>query len=420
MSEQNTTATDQHLEPTPPNAWYRSPVKLMFAIYLATSFGFLVPMLKAITPIDDSYQSIAGDTVGGDFSVFYIAGKMASQGSYSALYQADTFAARREKIFSPLDGAMLYFNYPPTALLLFTPFSKLPYMLAYGLWIVLLLTCAACTIYAFTKNRIITAAALLSPAFLWCIVTGQLGFLVTALMGSGLYMLNKGNKMTAGMLFGLLIIKPHLALALPICMIATKQWRVIFGGILSASLAVLISLFIFGPEAWIALATQLTSNVTGHLNANGNIADRIPTIFVTLVHLTHNTTLATTLHTIGAVVAIMITAYVWRTSSDTTARLITLIITPALISPYYFDYDLTGIGLIFAVMMVEASKIEPRKFELVALTWLWLVSFFMLLGKINIGFTGPVFLLGLLAYALYRATEIQFNSKAATPREITA
>lgn len=410
MTTQKTTETSQQLKPAPFLKWYRSPIKLMFALYLATSIGFLAPTLKSLIPVDNTFQSMAGETAGGDFSVFYIAGLMVSDERYDTLYQADSFAAAREKIFSPLDGGKLFFNYPPTAFLLFLPMSKLPYIPAYSLWIILMLTGTALTVYAFTRSKLLTAAALMSPAFLWCIITGQIGFLTTIIMGSGLYMLTKGHKMTAGMLLGLLIIKPHVALALPICLIATKQWRTIFGGIISSVTLTLISLLLFGPEAWTALTTQLSNNVTGHLSAHGDIAERIPTLFVTMMRLTDNETISTSIHALGAIIAIVATAYIWRRSYDTTARLITLFITPALITPYYFDYDLTGLGLVFAVLMMQASTNNPKTSELIALAGIWVISVFMLIGKINLLFTGPVFLFGLLYYAFYRAQE--------TPRRV--
>lgn len=133
------------------------------------------------------------------------------------------------------------------------------------------------------------------------------------------------------------------------------------------------------------------------------------------MHLTDNKTLAAILHSIGALVAIGTTVYIWRNSSDTTARLITLFVVPALISPYYFDYDLTGIGLIFALMMAEASKKEPRKFDLIALTGLWTITIFMLIGKINFVFTGPIFLLALLYYATIRATKSPTAQQSRNP-----
>ncbi len=395
--------------------WYRSPAKLMLALYLAASIGFLVPTVKSIIPINDSYQSVAGETAGGDFSVFYIGGKMAAQGNFSDLYHGDTFTSEREKKFADLDGGKLYFNYPPTALLLFAPFSTLDYMQAYSLWVILLLVGTALTIYSFTKSKILTLAALVNPAFLWCIITGQLGFLAAILMGTGLFALHKGKKLTAGMVWGLLIIKPHLALALPIAMIATREWRTIIGGTISSSMMIVLSLLIFGPEAWSPFYEQLLSNVAGHLSANAEIAQRIPTIFVSLSNLTVSGTLAAILHSVGALVAMAVTVLIWRKSDDTIARLLTLFITPALISPYYFDYDLTGLGLVFALMIAVALKNTGLKIDLVALVGVWLISFFMLIGKINIGFLGPVFLITLMGYAHYRAKD-----KAALPIENTA
>lgn len=408
MTTQKTTETSQRLKPASLSKWYRSPAKLMFALYLAASVGFLVPTVKSIIPIDDRYQSMAGETAGGDFSVFYTAGKLASDPDYNLgdLYHFHSFGNERRKIFANLEGGKLYFNYPPTALLLFTPFGKMSYMTAYSMWVLLLLTGTALTIHAFTKNKVLTAAALLSPAFLWCIITGQLGFLTTILMGSGLLMLQKEKPLSAGLLFGLLIFKPHLALALPIAFLATRQWRVIMGGIISTFGMILLSLIVFGPEVWNAFGTQFATNVTGHLlSMDNSIVERIPTIFVTTMHLSGNEILSSLLHIIGAIAAIWVTATIWRNSHDTTARLITLFVTPAFISPYYFDYDLTGLGLVFAILMVHVYKNKPKNSELLALCGIWVINVFMLLGKINMLFTGPVFLIGLLYYAFYRAQE---------------
>ena len=62
------------------------------------------------------------------------------------------------------------------------------------------------------------------PALVITIRCGQNGFLTGALIGLGLFYLRKGSSL-AGLPLGLMVIKPHLAVAFAVYAIATRRWK---------------------------------------------------------------------------------------------------------------------------------------------------------------------------------------------------
>ena len=69
------------------------------------------------------------------------------------------------------------------------------------------------------------SAVLASPAVFINAMFGQNGALTAALLIGGLLMPRRSGLILAGILFGLLTIKPHLGILVPFCLIASRNWR---------------------------------------------------------------------------------------------------------------------------------------------------------------------------------------------------
>src|SRR5437763_11191182 len=71
-----------------------------------------------------------------DFTIFYGAGKIVSQGMAHRLYDRDLQYQVQEQFTHNVETrkAALPYNHPPFEALLFVPFSHLPYLQAYLLW----------------------------------------------------------------------------------------------------------------------------------------------------------------------------------------------------------------------------------------------------------------------------------------------
>ena len=83
------------------------------------------------------------------------------------------------------------------------------------------------------------------------IVAGQNAFLTAAILGSGLTLLDRRPRL-AGAILGLIVVKPHLALVVPIALVITERWIVLFCAGASALGLLAFSYGIFGWDVWAA------------------------------------------------------------------------------------------------------------------------------------------------------------------------
>lgn len=87
------------------------------------------------------------------------------------------------------------------------------------------------------------------PPVIVTLTHGQTAFLVAALLGGGLLLVEK-RPWLAGVLIGLATIKPQFGLLVPLALLASGQWRVIAGAAVSALALAGLSALAFGPQVW--------------------------------------------------------------------------------------------------------------------------------------------------------------------------
>ena len=91
--------------------------------------------------------------------------------------------------------------------------------------------------------------AVLTPAALMNIWAGHYGFLIGALFLLGWERLDK-RPWLAGLLFGLLLIKPHLAILVPLVLLLRAQWSALLSGALTVAVLVAATSAIYGWGVW--------------------------------------------------------------------------------------------------------------------------------------------------------------------------
>ncbi len=287
----------------------------------------------------------------------------------------------------------------------FAPLAMFDYDTALYLWISVGVFGFVAVMQMLIKNWLVTIIACGSPLFLWGLATGQTGLISAAILVAGYLVRERGNPFLAGLVFGCLIFKPHMALALPFCFIATRDWKVILGGIASAISIIIMSYCIFGAEAWVEFFASFSDNSSYNLMVKSQLYERIPSIFVTALGFFHTLTLAISMHVIGSLLAIAVCIHIWRTSNDHFAKLTCLFITPALISPYFFDYDLASVGILFGLLLLETIRKKQLDWHFIALLGIWLMGISIFTTRLNGLSLGPVFLIGLMIYAILRTRE---------------
>lgn len=189
--------------------------------------------------------------VRNDFRLAYAAALIGIKSGYSHLYD---LAAQKSAIESLGAGFNPQpFISPPPLAWLATPFLLLPFQAAVVLWTLLLLAALCWTWYLLApRGEVVRPAhlALLLGVFpvAFSVMVGQPGALVAAAVATAWWLMRKDHPVWAGLGLSLIILKPQLALLVPVCLLVSGHART-FGAWLVASLLIgLVALALLGPD----------------------------------------------------------------------------------------------------------------------------------------------------------------------------
>lgn len=323
-----------------------------------------------------------------DFISFWGAAKLAWAGTPALAYDQAALHAVQSQA-AAFDGGKMPFPYAPAFLLLVLPFAILPFPLAMALWSVVTLA-----IYAVVARRFAPRLGWLAVAFppVFAIAAiGQNGFLTAALFLGGLALLHRGRRFAAGLLLGCLILKPQLALMLPVAMLAGREWRVIAGAMVSSVAVLLVGLVAFGAAASRAWLDQLPLYV--QIGRDGLVGwHKFVSVYAAGRQGGLPENLAFALHGATALIAAILVARMWRSDAEPMAKAAVLGAATMLASPYVYLYD--------ALVLIPAFVwLVERRAPVAQVGCLWLLPILTIAqhahgGPIN---TGPLLPLALLA-----------------------
>jgi len=194
------------------------------------------------------------DPLGGDFVSFYAASKMALSGHAADVWKPALHAAAEDTLFHGPHGYMAFF-YPPPYLLLCTPLALLPYGWSLLIWIGGTAAAGLFALRAVLQKRLPLIVLLAFPALWINIGCGQNGALSLAVLSVGFQLMPK-RPIAAGLMLGLMVIKPQLAIALPFvlggaALAQARYWKTFIATGLSAAGLCAASWLAFGSGAWV-------------------------------------------------------------------------------------------------------------------------------------------------------------------------
>ncbi|HET6942710.1 MAG TPA: glycosyltransferase family 87 protein [Sphingomicrobium sp.] len=290
-----------------------------------------------------------------DYLSYWAAGKLTLAGDPAAAY--DPAKHRAVEFTVTTFDKFMPFPYPPPFLLLVTPFSLLPYIWSFAAWVGLTLA-----IYLFAARRAIdTPYALANPLVLMNGAIGQNGFLTAAIFTTGAAMLRE-RPLVAGAVLGVLIIKPQLALLLPVAVIAGRLWPAIAGAIAMAGALTFLSLAFLGSEAFGGFWNILHLYVE-LLRQDKWSWNEFISVFAFLRYLDVDPSVALSLHAIIAAAATVLTWIAW--SRDWDEQVPILAAATLLIPPYLLSYD----ALLMIIPIGFFLRQQPRP-RLAGALWL--------------------------------------------------
>nr|WP_314442395.1 glycosyltransferase family 87 protein [uncultured Sphingomonas sp.] len=175
-----------------------------------------------------------------DFLFFWDSARLVVEGNAAQVY-----SGRNTSL-----GYLEPLGYPPPFLLLIWPLGLTGYGPALILWL------AVTGAIFWLSSRQALAHVLTNPGAALNVHFGQSSFVTGAFFLGGLFSL--ATPAVAGLLIGGLAIKPHLALLVPLALVAGGHWRVLAYAGLSAGLLVAAAAIAFGPGIYIAWWVSLS------------------------------------------------------------------------------------------------------------------------------------------------------------------
>jgi hypothetical protein len=246
-----------------------------------------------------------------------------------------------------------------------------------------------------------SVAFLAFPAVIANVVYGQNGLLTTALFGGGLLALAR-FPWVAGICFGCLAYKPHLAAIVPIALIAGGHWRALAATAATAAALIAASLALFGISAWQGFFAEapFARSVLEH-----GIVTNIGwvSIFRAVVQMGGPVPLAYAVQAVVGLAAVAAMIVAIRRRPDAITALLPL--ATILASPFLLAYDLALFALPMAWLVREGQRRGFRPWEKPALTLAFAAPVLSIVaGSAGVPVFGPLAMLGLFAVA-WRATQ---------------
>lgn len=343
----------------------------VLALTLSIGIGYHVILW---TCVDDAGLScVSHKTPYWDFLNLWQGGRLALSGRVEVLFDPEAWRA----LLRASHGAALpdsEWSYPPTMLLVGAPLSLLPLHMAY--WVFTLGSVAALFAALLSLRAApvwLCALACLTPLVVQNALFGQNGAFTTALLVGALGLAPR-RPLIAGLMAGLLTVKPHLGVLIPFAWLAAGYWRAGFTAAATAGLMALASILAFGPEVWTGFREVTTPLMVAILEAPfpQPYHTQAFTVFVAARALGADLALAYGAQLAAAAVAIAVTFGIWRPAAPLRhgERVVVTALLALLVTPYGYSYD----AIMVTVALLWFSWTLKPPAPILALLWLLMAA----------------------------------------------
>ena len=337
--------------------------RIFLVFYILVGVALVLSAVYSKTGLTDFLDR----PLGADFSHYWLASALAQAGHPLTIYHAPEFIAAQAAFFQ-VKFPLAWF-YPPTFLLMVYPLAFLPYLVSLSLWLTTTLAAYLMVLRRIAPHPLTLWLALGFPGTFQNFFHGQNGFLTTALLGGGLFLLNQ-SPWVAGFLLGLVSYKPHLFALVPVALIAGRRWRALLAALSTAMVLALASFLLLGQGVWAAfwnnLALPLSMAREGLLPIN-----KMVTVFAALSQAGVGLSPAMIIQMVVMVAVAAGVFYVWQGRISFPCQAATLVLGTFLFTPYAFSYDLALLALPLAWLGWEGYNAGwlPGEPALLCLGW---------------------------------------------------
>lgn len=348
----------------------------VFCIATALALPFALIAWHGFFAPDANGVMATGTHVGLDFVNFWSAGRLALEDLVTQGYDPASYKALLATWFAP---ATVFTNlsYPPSLLPWLAPFALLPFSVAYVLWA---LMGAAAFIWAALghwptrRDAPLVAVLLFAPVVVSNVIFGQIALIMGALFIGALRVLPT-RPILAGVLFGLLTLKPQIAVLLPLFLIALGAWRTLAAMTATALALVLVSMALFGIEPWQAYLTDTAQLQWSYILAMDDFyAIHMTTPYAALWSLGTPTEFALAGQWLVSAAIVVATVIVTQSQAELPLKAVVLTLGSLMVVPYALAHDL-AVPLAALIWYWRERRDAPSPIELTLGGLLWLLPF---------------------------------------------
>jgi len=312
-------------------------------------------------------KTVFGPFLGADFGAFYVAGQIYHNYGAASIYDAELHRRVYKENFpdAPADEQLFYAN-APFFVLPFILLSRLPYALAYFIWLLISvgLFIAGFSILwrTLALPREIRLTAVLVALSFWpflveCLAGGQtsaFGFFCLAVAIS----LENRSRFWSGVVLALCAYKPTLLLLIVPMLLVSGRWLTIVGLAVGSFILGLISLLVVGVQGCINFLNRLLFFTNATANTEGGLRGWKyvdVNAFMRLLLPHHTNVRWAVIAVIALLVIPLLVAKWWRLKEQSQSRLLwalTITWTPVL-TIYMGIYDSTILVLAGLLLTAE-------------------------------------------------------------------
>jgi hypothetical protein len=309
-----------------------------------------------------------------DFMNLYTAGKILISGDGYYLYDIPKQTLVQQSLMRNyvFQGGVLLFIRPPFESIVFLPFGYLSFIVAYCLWVSLMICLACFTIWLLLRLpvyselrpwsfQIVLATFSFFPVLV-SLIQGQDSLMLLFLITWAFTLLKKGQETQAGVILAFSLFKFHLVLPAYLILFVKGKWKVVKGSIYSGFLLFALSIVAVGVQGILGYLKML-SEVTGWTDRFNFNPSKMPNIRGMLTHLlgVHSPFInATSLILTGCIMAavLMVWKGAWNQNSERFDLQFSLTLMAGLLAGHYlYSHDQSMLVLPFFILLMIAQRV---------------------------------------------------------------
>ena len=292
-----------------------------------------------------------------DFGWMWLSGKFAASGQTIQIFDPSIFSAAQSALFGP-DGCIFFtpFVYPPTFLFFTYPLGWMPYLIAFGVWILVTLVAYEAAVYVIIPRRAALIAAMLPYPVAVNIDFAHNGFLTAALVGSALVFLERRPRLS-GIFLGLLTCKPHIGVLFPLALLASRNWRALVSAMAATIVLAIGATVAFGPDGWVSFLHTLLDRQAS-LSPDARVPLALHSVFGLLRWIETGGVVSWSGHIVVAIIVALAIPVIWAKPIPFDLKATLLCTGSAMVSPYILFYDLCILSIAVSFLVRDGCRAD--------------------------------------------------------------